>query len=145
MSDIVWSINPKNDKMEMIITRMRQYASETLEASQIAFHLEVDKESYNLSLPIDKRKDFYLIFKEAINNLAKYSQATNAQIRIEAKKHELCMSITDNGKGFDPQVSYVGNGLKNMRSRATQIRGELQMNSSPGKGTTIRLTLPLTP
>jgi len=145
MSDIVWSINPKNDKMEMIITRMRQYASETLEASQIAFHLEVDKESYNLSLPIDKRKDFYLIFKEAINNLAKYSQATTAHIRIETKKHELCMRITDNGKGFDPQVSYSGNGLKNMRSRAAQLHGELHLDSFPGKGTTIRLTLPLTP
>ena len=145
MSDIVWSINPKNDKMEMIITRMRQYASETLEASQIAFHLDVDKDSYNLSLPIDKRKDFYLIFKEAINNLAKYSQASTAHIRIDTKHQELCMTITDNGKGFDPQVSYSGNGLKNMRSRAAQIHGELHMDSSPGKGTTIRLTLPLTP
>ncbi|HEY3385290.1 MAG TPA: two-component regulator propeller domain-containing protein [Saprospiraceae bacterium] len=145
MSDIVWSINPKNDKMEMIITRMRQYASETLEASQIAFHLDVDKESYNLSLPIDKRKDFYLIFKEAINNLAKYSQASKAHIRIESKKQELHMSITDNGKGFDPQASYSGNGLKNMRSRAAQIHGELNIVSTPGEGTTIGLTLPLTP
>jgi ligand-binding sensor domain-containing protein/two-component sensor histidine kinase len=145
MSDIVWSINPKNDKMEMIITRMRQYASETLEASRIAFHLDVDKESYTLSLPIDKRKDFYLIFKEAINNLAKYSQATTADIRIETKKQTLCMSISDNGKGFDPMVTYSGNGLKNMRSRATQIHGELHLESTPGKGTTIILTLPLIP
>lgn len=145
MSDIVWSINPKNDKMEMIITRMRQYASETLEASQISFSLDVDEDSYHLSLPIDQRKDFYLIFKEAINNLAKYSQATRAQIQIETRKPELIMKITDNGMGFDQQIPYSGNGLKNMRTRATQIQGILYIHSSPGKGTTIELTLPITP
>jgi ligand-binding sensor domain-containing protein/two-component sensor histidine kinase len=145
MSDIVWSINPKNDKMEMIITRMRQYASETLEASQISFSLEVDGDSQNVSLPINQRKDFYLIFKEAINNLAKYAQASTAHIQIETRKKELILRITDNGTGFDPEIQNAGNGLKNMRTRATQIQGILHIDSRPGKGTTIELTLPLTP
>ncbi|HSF89895.1 MAG TPA: ATP-binding protein, partial [Saprospiraceae bacterium] len=145
MSDIVWSINPKNDKMEMIITRMRQYASETLEAAQISFSLEVDEDSYALSLPIEQRKEFYLIFKEAVNNLAKYSKATRAQIQIETRKPELILKIIDNGIGFDPHIPYSGNGLKNMRTRASQIKGILHIQATPGNGTTVQLILPLTP
>jgi two-component sensor histidine kinase len=115
MNDIVWSINPKNDRMEMILIRMRQYASEILEAAKINFSLDMDAACQHVSLPIEKRKDFYLIFKEAINNMAKYSEAQNANILLNYAQRYLVLTISDDGIGFDPDKTYSGNGLKNMK------------------------------
>ncbi len=145
MNDIVWSINPKNDRMEMILIRMRQYASEILEAAGIAFTLEMDDACRHLSLPIEKRKDFYLIFKEAINNLAKYAKASEAGIALSYAHRTLRMVIRDNGTGFDTTVSHSGNGLKNMRARAGQLKGALTIVSKPGQGTQIELKIPVLP
>jgi signal transduction histidine kinase len=145
MSDIVWSINPKNDRMEMIIIRMRQYASEILEAAQIGFTLEMDEGSQHVSLPVEKRKDFYLIFKEAINNIAKYSRAKAVTIQIHVHNRILTLQISDTGVGFDPEVKYPGNGLKNMKARAAQLHGDFRIFSSPGEGTTILLNTPVSP
>ena len=145
MNDIVWSINPKNDRMEMIIIRMRQYASEILEAAHIPFTLEMENDCKQIILPIDKRKDFYLIFKEAINNLAKYSNAGKAIIELKYASHKLTLLITDNGKGFELTDKSQGNGLKNMKARADMLKGEIAIWSKPGEGTSVKLDIPATP
>ena len=145
MNDIVWSINPKNDRMEMILIRMRQYASEILEAAQISFTLDMDDSCHHITIPIEKRKDFYLIFKEAINNMAKYSKAKNATIRMSCLHRILTLSITDDGIGFDPEKIYSGNGLKNMKARAQQLKGGLIIHAQSGAETQIELKIPVTP
>lgn len=145
MSDIVWSINPKNDRMEMIMIQMRQYASEILEAAQIAFSLEMDEACHHLSLSIEDRKDFFLIFKEAINNVAKYSKAKNAAIRIQFKNLILTLQVTDDGIGFDPEGKFPGNGLKNIKARAAQLKGSIAITSKGSEGTTLLLRIPVAP
>jgi len=145
MNDIVWSINPKNDRMEMIIIRMRQYASEMLEAAHIPFTLEMEDDCKQIILPIEKRKDFYLIFKEAINNLAKYSNADKAIIELKYASHRLTLLITDNGKGFEVTDISRGNGLKNMKARADMLKGDIAIWSKPGEGTSVKLDIPATP
>jgi signal transduction histidine kinase len=145
MSDIVWSINPKNDRMDMMIIRMRQYASEILEAATISFTIEIDDESKRLFIPIEKRKDFYLIFKEAINNLSKHSRATQASIRITHTNEFLVLTIKDNGKGFHASEQSPGNGLKNMRARAEQLKGKIEIISKDNDGTIISLRIPILP
>ncbi len=145
MNDIVWSINPKNDKMEMIIIRMRQYASEMLEAAQIPFTIEMDDECKHIILPIEKRKDFYLIFKEAINNLAKYSNATHVMIHLRYIGRLLTLIISDDGRGFDINETMQGNGLKNMKARAEMLKGDILIETHPGEGTRVTLKIPVTP
>ncbi|MBK9982824.1 MAG: hypothetical protein IPP15_10455 [Saprospiraceae bacterium] len=145
MNDIVWSINPKNDKMEMIIIRMRQYASETLEAAQIPFTIDMDDACKQIILPIEKRKDFYLIFKEAINNLAKYSSATNVMIQMHYIGRMLTLIISDNGRGFELNKSYQSNGLKNMKARAEMLKGDISIESLPAEGTKVTLRIPVIP
>ena len=131
--------------MEMILIRMRQYASEMLEAAQIPFTLEMDESCQYVSMPIEKRKDFYLIFKEAINNLAKYSKAKHASILLSCSHRLLSLKIEDKGIGFDPTDVHSGNGLKNMKARAQQLKGDILIDSKPGLGTTIELKMPVTP
>ena len=78
MNDIIWNIQPKNDSLDNIIIRMISFASELLEAKRIALHFNVEENVKQLRLGLTVRHDFLVIFKEAVNNLAKYSGASEA-------------------------------------------------------------------
>jgi two-component system, NarL family, sensor histidine kinase UhpB len=141
MADIVWTINPENDQFEKIIMRMRSFAYELLGAKHIDFEFEADDDVTEIKLPMEARKNLYLIFKEATNNMAKYADATKATFAIKSEKDKLTMMIRDNGKGFDTNTSSSGNGLKNMKRRALEIGAQLLVDSRPGSGTTIKVEL----
>ena len=95
-----------------------------------------------LRIPMQMRKDYFLIFKEAINNLAKCSDCTHAKISIEKINKNIVTTISDNGKGFDAQIINSGNGLKNMQQRAAAIKAKLHIETALGKGTSITLIMP---
>jgi signal transduction histidine kinase len=139
MADIVWTINPENDQFEKIILRMKSFAYELLGASKIDFEFLAGEEVSNINVPMEVRKNLYLIFKEATNNMVKYAQANKAMFTIKEEKNILRMMIRDDGKGFDMNKATQGNGLKNMMRRASEIGGELHIESFPGNGTTIQL------
>jgi signal transduction histidine kinase len=141
MADIVWTIKPENDQFEKIILRMRSFAYELLGAKNIEFEFMAEDDISLLKLPMDVRKNLYLIFKEATNNLVKYAEANKATFTIREEKKVLSMLIRDNGKGFDINRSTEGNGIKNMRKRAEEIGGRLFIDSKPGDGTTIQLSI----
>ena len=90
---------------------------------------------------MEARKNLYLIFKEATNNMVKYSGANKALFSIKEVNGYLSLLIRDNGKGFDINNASLGNGLKNMKKRAEEIRAELVIDSVVGSGTTINLKL----
>ena len=96
-----------------------------------------------LNFELGRRHDFFMIFKEAVNNLAKYSDSSEAIIEIAVKKSELQLIITDNGKGFDPALIKDGNGLINMQRRAMALNGKLHIKSDIGQGTIIELRIPV--
>jgi signal transduction histidine kinase len=141
MADIVWTINPENDQLEKIIMRMRSFAYELLGAKQIDFEFESDDDVSNIKLPMEARRNLYLIFKEATNNMVKYAGANKAMFAIKTEKDKLTMIIRDYGRGFDMNKEMLGNGLKNMRKRAMDIGAQLLVHSLPGKGTTVKLDL----
>jgi len=143
MADIVWTINPANDNFEKVILRMRSFAYELLGAKKIDFEFDSDESIDQMKLPMEVRKNLYLIFKEATNNIVKYSEANRASFAISSSKDTLTMLIRDNGKGFelDKQAIGIGNGLKNMKNRAVEIGAKFLIESELGKGTTIQLLL----
>ncbi len=149
ISDIVWSVNPENDSMEKLLTRMSSYAAEMLENVGAELFFQVGENLESMSLPMEKRKDFYLIFKEAINNCAKYAQAKHVEIHLEVKNNTLIMNIKDDGIGFDPHKAnnsgMGGNGLKNMQQRARTIGATFSIQSNPGNGVDLRVAVPLVP
>ncbi|MEO6251792.1 MAG: tetratricopeptide repeat protein, partial [Ferruginibacter sp.] len=140
MSDIVWTINPENDTFENVIARMRSLAYLLLKAKQIEFIFRADENLNHLSLPMPVRKNFYMLFKEAINNLVKYSNATNASFHISLDNNNVKLLIHDNGVGFDEEHVLMGNGIKNMKRRAAEIGAQLLIESAEGKGTNIELS-----
>ena len=139
MSDIVWTINPENDSFENIILRMRSLAYNLLRARDIEFTFKADETLNHLKLSLEKRRNFYLIFKEALNNLIKYSQAKRVQIFLLHHSNAITLLIRDDGLGFDAAKKYNGNGLTNIRKRAKEINAQLNIESGNDIGTSIQL------
>ncbi|MEP7376564.1 MAG: tetratricopeptide repeat protein [Chitinophagaceae bacterium] len=144
ISDIVWSVKPENDRLENMVIRMREYVAQTLESKSIQTVIHIDEQVLNKTLDMNQRRDFFLIFKEAVNNIAKYANATEVQVRLEKKKGDLCMMIADNGKGFEVSGETSSSGLKNMKARALALKGTLDIFSGNGEGSKVILTIPAT-
>jgi signal transduction histidine kinase/ligand-binding sensor domain-containing protein len=143
MGDMVWSINPRNDSMAQVIIRMREFATEIIEPKNITYHFS-DNVAEGLTLNADKRKSLFLIFKETVNNAAKYSNATRIEINLLQQDHTLVLRIKDNGQGFDEQMIKAGNGLRNMRERAKEVNGIISVKSAVSQGTEVELRLLIT-
>ncbi|GEO09529.1 sensor histidine kinase [Segetibacter aerophilus] len=142
MDDIVWSIKPANDSMQKITARMREFATNVLEAKEIDFNFNIDDSVNDVKLNMEARRDFFLIFKEAVNNAAKYSQAKHLEMRLTMKNRKLLLVVKDDGVGFDVAEA-DGNGLGNMQKRADQLNGYITIESQKGKGTSVNLTIPV--
>ncbi|MFM9950444.1 MAG: triple tyrosine motif-containing protein, partial [Saprospiraceae bacterium] len=143
MRDIVWSIHPENDTLEKMVRRMRQYASNLLDGQEVVLRFEVSPDALPVKMEPEARKQFYLLFKEAINNLARYACCTEASVDIQQEQGQFVLKIRDNGVGFDPLLVAAGNGLRNMRSRAEALNGALNIESAPGRGTLVQFQTPL--
>ena len=141
MSDIVWTINPANDTLEKIIFKMREFAADIFDPLDIDYVFNQQGDFHNVRLGLQTRRDLYLIFKEAVNNAAKYSRCSKVDITIGADEKMVTVDIRDNGVGFDRNDIRGGNGLKNMEDRASQIGGHLSITSAPGEGATVSLRL----
>jgi len=139
IDDIIWSVNPANDKFQDLGLRIREYAIPLFESRQIHFIADMPESLDTLKLQMDVRRNIYLIAKEGLNNLVKYAQAENASLTFRTESGQLVLEITDDGKGFDPSLQTKRNGLKNMQKRASQIHGILNIWSQPGKGSSIML------
>lgn len=144
MSDIVWAIKPDNDKLQNMVIRMREYISHTLEPKNIHSQFNVDEQVLNKRIGMQQRRDLFLIFKEAINNAAKYSGADTVRINLEEKNDIILLTVSDDGKGFDASATTFSNGIQNIKLRAKALNGTAKVISIPGKGTTIHLTMQAT-
>jgi ligand-binding sensor domain-containing protein/two-component sensor histidine kinase len=143
MDDIVWSIKPSNDSMQKIAARMREFAINVLEAKEIEMDFRIDDAVFDVKLDMEARRDFFLVFKEAINNAAKYSKASMVTIQLGLHTKRLVLVVADDGIGFDPFESDNGNGLGNMQKRADAMHARLQITSAPGNGTQVTLNVPV--
>jgi signal transduction histidine kinase len=142
MGDMVWSINPRNDSMSQLIIKMREFATEILDPRNVEYHFS-EKVTEGLVLNADIRKNLFLIFKESVNNAAKYSNARQIEISLHQQDHNLLMRVKDNGQGFDEHAVKTGNGLRNLRERAREMNGAVTLSSIVGQGTEVELLLPL--
>lgn len=143
MSDIVWSINPKNDTLNSLLNRIKHHANEVLSSMEIEMHYDiVVQEEQQLSMMA--RKNIYLICKEAINNIAKHSKANSARLTIRQNGQDVLIEITDNGIGMRIRDGKGGNGLASMENRAKEMGGSLVYKNVEPHGAHIALRLNIT-
>lgn len=144
LNDIIWLINPGKESLDDVIAKLKEYAQNMCMASNIALQVEVSGENPSFPLPIETRKNIYLLCKEAVNNAAKYSNASLLIMTFCLQENNLEINIKDDGKGFDITTVKQGNGLENMQKRADDFGGKLQLITSPGNGTHWQLSTKIT-
>ena len=143
MSDIVWAINPKRDRLSDLTQRMRRFAVDVFTAQDIAFTLNLHDSPNDIRLGPEMRRELYLIFKEALNNVVRHSRCTNVALSFLIHDGALELTVHDNGPGFDVERDSEGNGLVNMRQRAERLGGTFVIRSAGAEGTTLKLTAPI--
>lgn len=144
MADIVWSINPMNDSLSAVSARMKEFTAEILEPKNIQYTFNGIDEIADTSLSVEAKRNIYLTYKEILNNAAKYSGATLVTISLGLNHESLVLNVCDNGCGFDPEQVRRGNGLRNIAERSAAMKADCKITSSPGKGTSIDVVIPLT-
>ncbi|HEX2030528.1 MAG TPA: GAF domain-containing sensor histidine kinase [Actinomycetota bacterium] len=92
--------------------------------------------------PAEAEAAVYFCVLEALQNAAKYAEATKVEVRLEPADDELRFEVTDDGRGFDPATTTPGTGLQNMRDRVEALGGSLSISSSLGEGTTLTGSIP---
>ena len=144
LQDLVWAVKPENDTLQELLVRMEQFASGILESKNINYTFTGPTTVSDIKLNPELIRNIYLIFKEAVNNAAKYSNCANVTITIKEKGKQLSLSVIDDGIGFNPETVKRGNGLNNMTKRAAQIGGSLNIISEPNKQSGIVLECKIT-
>ncbi len=139
MSDIVWSIDARNDLAKNLLDRMKDFAFNLLSEKDIRLTFIQKGLEPNKKLSVAVRRNLYLIFKEAINNIVKHSDATSVEVKLLNIKNTFQMFIRDNGQGFDPNSVKQGNGIKNMKLRAERVNADLTIHTQ--KGVEVTLTM----
>ena len=132
-------IHFSNDIFENVLIRMRTFASSILEAKNIDLTFTSDSSLSGLKLSMEQRKNLFLIFKESVNNVAKYSKAKHCTISLKFEGNRFEMKINDDGTGFDTHAESSGNGLFNMKKRGKELNGNLSIASNSNEGTQVYL------
>ncbi|HJZ79608.1 MAG TPA: two-component regulator propeller domain-containing protein, partial [Pyrinomonadaceae bacterium] len=143
ISDIVWAVNPRKDHLVDLVQRLRLFADEAFFTHHIEFRFSAADAASQVRVGAETRREVFLIFKEAVNNIIRHSGCAIAAAQVHLDRRTLALEISDDGKGFDPQGVHGGEGLASMRRRAEKIGARIEVVSKPGAGSTIRLRIPL--
>jgi PAS domain S-box-containing protein len=142
MSDIVWAINPQKDHLSDLTQRMRRFAADIFTARNVKFQFTAPDGEHDLPMGANIRREVFLVFKESVNNMVKHSGLTKAEIELFVDDDQFILTVTDDGKGFDPGTESDGHGMMSMRERTQAVGGQLKVDSKLGRGTTITLVIP---
>jgi signal transduction histidine kinase len=141
MSDIIWMVNPENDRMEKVIEKLSHYTRQLTGSRNMHLNWEVEAGVTDLALDTARRRQLYLIVKEAVHNAVKHSDAEQLSVRFYREGKRVWVDVKDNGKGFDPSTAGSGNGLRNMQARARDVQGSLEIREDGSRGVLVRVSI----
>lgn len=146
LEEIVWAVRPGSDTLQSLVEYIAHFANELFEGNRTRCRLDLPHDLPALALPPDVRHNMFLIVKEALTNALKHAAAKEVRVAAKAAGGTIEIVVADDGKGFAPDTTATPgkrNGLGNMRQRAETIGGKLDLQSTPGSGTSVRLTVNL--
>jgi len=143
LDDIIWSVNSNNDTLEVTVARMRRYAAELFDANNIGYELYLDTAFEEKKLLMEQRRDIYLLYKEALNNISKHAGAKHVSIQISIVHNHFYLNIEDDGKGFNMNDESNRHGLKGMKERVQKWKGKIAIESAEQKGTSVQISMPV--
>jgi signal transduction histidine kinase len=105
-------------------------------------HVKIIADTVADSLPDEMRTCIYRLVQEALQNVSRHSGAKTATVTVRQDAGALFLNVEDDGRGYDPKKTR-GLGVLGMEERVRQLKGQFEVRSAPGKGTTLRVTLPV--
>jgi signal transduction histidine kinase len=145
MDEVLWAVNPRHDTLANFIAYICDYAQTYLQNTKIQCRLEVEPDIPPLNFDLPLRRSLLLVVKEALNNAAKHSDASQLLLRIYRNGQKLVVAVEDNGRGFDlNQPKRDRNGLANLYQRMGEADGECRIVTRPGAGCRVEFNIPLT-
>ncbi|MBL7729356.1 MAG: hypothetical protein JNM68_16800 [Dinghuibacter sp.] len=144
LQDIIWVLNPRNDTLESLAAYTREYALKYFEPLEVKVNFQYPDTFSALKISEEKRRNVFLTIKESLHNIAKHAWCNQVNIGIEETANRFRVTITDDGRGFDPEkVRLFANGIKNMHNRIEQAGGTYTIHSAPGKGAQTIIDMPV--
>ena len=144
LDEIVWAVNPSNDTLEALVNYACKYAQDYFALAGVSYRAELPPNLPPTPILPEVRHNIFLAFKEAVNNVVKHAKATEARVRLQLEADKFILSIADNGRGLgDISGKSLRNGMKNMRRRLADVRGEFEILPGENGGTVVRLAVPL--
>jgi signal transduction histidine kinase/ligand-binding sensor domain-containing protein len=142
---VVWTVSPRNNSLDRLATFIGRYAHNFFRDSGVVCLVRGQRAVPAVKVAPDVQHHVLAVAKEAMNNALKHANATEVIVECAVRDERFTVCIRDNGNGFDPAAIANGerNGLPNMRSRMTEIGGELHIESTPGQGCTVRFYMPI--
>lgn len=134
INDIIWAIDPSKDDWSVFLKKCKRYAADMLDSNDIEYDFDID-DNFDFEVQLEVRQNLWLIFKECITNLSKYSEAEKVKVILKHRDGLVHLEISDDGVGFNPRAEKKGNGLENIVHRVKQMGGNAILESGPGKGT----------
>jgi signal transduction histidine kinase len=144
LDDIIWSVNAGHDTLAETVARMRRYAAELFDSANISYELDLDPAFEERKLDMEQRRDLYLLYKEAVNNISKHASAKKVSILVAIEHNQIILSVKDDGRGFDQRKQTHRHGLKSMHERVRKWKGRMEVESTAAKGTSIEIRLTVT-
>lgn len=129
LDDIVWSIDARNDTLGDLTDRMQDYINNMLPQKEVQYRF--DDLDMDDKIPVSMKENLYLIFKEAVNNIAKHSDADKVEVVLKDRNGSFDLYIHDNGHGIKPERK-SGQGLRNMKMRAKRIDAGIEFENEDG-------------
>jgi signal transduction histidine kinase len=144
LDEIVWAVNPANDTLEGLVNYACKYAQDYFALAGVSYRAELPAGLAPVPILPEVRHNVFLAFKEAVNNVVKHAQATEAHVKLQLEPGKFILSVADNGRGLgDLSGKNLRNGLKNMRRRLADVQGEFDITPQEHGGTVVRLIVPL--
>ncbi len=138
MRALIFELRPESLEIEGLVAALDKQIAATAARYSIAVEADLGEEP---SIPLSDKEVFYRVGQEALHNMIKHSRATHASVRLVASNGDISIEVRDNGVGFDSGGSFPGHmGLVSMAERAASIGAELEVESAPGGGTTVRMS-----
>jgi NarL family two-component system sensor histidine kinase LiaS len=141
LTNLVHELRPQPVDGQDFSETLKEYVLDWSHRSGIEIEIDIDIKGNN-GLSLVTREALFRIAQEALANIARHSSASCADVSLEYETDMVKMIIKDNGHGFDQRLRKGGLGLDSMRERAEALGGSFTVESSPGQGTKIEVTLP---
>ena len=139
LRDMTWILETEHDHLPDLVDRLYHATFHLAPEENVRFIAPADLP--DLSISMDLRRHIYLIYKEALHNAVRHAGTGRIMAQVRYADGVLTVTVTDEGRGFDPDQVSAGHGLRYMAERARMIGGELHIESTPGNGATVRLTV----